>query len=725
MTARARSPWLATPLIAVAAFLGVFGLGVMIELGAWLRGVALVLAITTIAVVVTRVAVRSRALPTLAGAIAAIVTMVPLFAVTELGEARALPTPSALRDLGAAIRAGVEYAGSTTAPAAPDNGFAALVTVSVVALFLAAEHLAVSWRAAATSGLLLLIPWLPAVIFQHRVAVPALIGAIAAWIVTLALTRRPSSVESRPAAGGAITATAATLAGVLLVAPTALGGLGWGAIPRIQAPSGIDSATRLNLALDLRTSLTANSTSPVLVYETTAGRPDTFRLYALTDFDGVRWSREATEVPTERATSGPLWPEPVYDWTDRDRARIEVQVLDLPERNLPLPPTPRSVEIDGQWFYDPERDEVVGDGVTARDMRYSIITDTEFHQQEELEAAEAIIAAGAPPADPRTLAISPAIDSTRVLSIAREVTAGATSRYDMAMALQSYLRDGTEFTYDTSVDPTGGDAVSTFLDDREGYCVQFATTMVVMARALDIPARMAVGFLSGSVTDQGTYVVQGGDAHAWPELWFPGEGWVRFEPTPAIQTGVPPAYADPYGANAASPEGLLPGMIPDAAPGEPVAPGGQPPTDAGRPGGAGTEDPAVPAWAAIAAVVVLVFASAWWWHARGALVRSRRRGPEAEWEALRRRLPEFMRWPSSLTPHEAAEHVAASMRRSGPGLTGVATEAMTRLAHAVADHRYAPAGANVEATQLREWADAVVAETTETHPRGARASVDA
>ncbi|MFW2513546.1 transglutaminaseTgpA domain-containing protein [Demequina sp. SO4-13] len=721
MTARDRSPWIATPLVAVATFLGIYGLGVMIEIGAWLTDVALVLAVAVVASALTRLASRSRALPTLIAAIASVVAMVPLFAVTEDGEARLLPTPDALRDLGAAIRGGVDYAAQTVAPAPPDPSFTALIAAGVLALFLVADHLAVSWRAAATAGLLLLVPWMPAVIFQHRVSATALICAIAAWLATLALTRRPSGVEGRPGLGGAVTATTAALAGVLLVAPTALGGLGWGMIPRIDAPSGLDTSTRLNLALDLRTSLTANSTSPVLVYETTGDRPDSFRLYTLTDFDGVQWAREATETPVQPAAGRPLWTAPIDDWDGRERSRIEMQVLDLTETNLPLPPTPRSVEIEGDWFYDAERDEVVGEGVTARDVRYSMVTDTQFHQEEELEAAQAQIDEGAAPEDPRYLDISPAIDSGRVQTLAREVTAGTSSRYEQALALQGYLRNASEFTYDTSVDPTGGDAISTFLDDREGYCVQFATTMVMMARSLGIPARMAVGFLSGSATDQGTWVVQGGDAHAWPEVWFPGEGWVRFEPTPAIQSGMPPAYADPYANGSSTPQDLTPGMIPDAVPGEPVAPDGSP-AGPGMPAPTETAEEPFPvwAWAGIGAVLVIAVAAAiWWWSRRGAVRVSRLHGTEAEWESLRRRLPPSVRWSAALTPHEAAEHVVETMRSAGPGLTGHATESMTRLAHAVADHRYAPAGSASEVQHLRTWADAVLTEATaDSQPAG-------
>src|SRR5690606_21104862 len=66
------------------------------------------------------------------------------------------------------------------------------------------------------------------------------------------------------------------------------------------------------------------------------------------------------------------------------------------------------------------------------------------------------------------------------------------------------------------------------------------------SRTLDIPSRIGVGFLPGERAEDGTYVVTGRLAHAWPELYFEGHGWVRFEPTPATQTGPPPVWADPF-----------------------------------------------------------------------------------------------------------------------------------------------------------------------------------
>ena len=114
------------------------------------------------------------------------------------------------------------------------------------------------------------------------------------------------------------------------------------------------------------------------------------------------------------------------------------------------------------------------------------------------------------------------------------------------VALQDWFR--SEFTYSTDVpDGHGNSAIESFLEDRVGYCEQFAGTFAAMARSLGIPARVAVGFTQGQLQDDGAYLVLGRNAHAWPEVWFDGYGWVPFEPTPGrgmpgaeAYTGVPP-----------------------------------------------------------------------------------------------------------------------------------------------------------------------------------------
>jgi transglutaminase-like putative cysteine protease len=117
---------------------------------------------------------------------------------------------------------------------------------------------------------------------------------------------------------------------------------------------------------------------------------------------------------------------------------------------------------------------------------------------------------------------------------AAELTANARTPYDKALAIESALRR-LPYTLDVPTPPKERELVSWFLFDlRQGYCDYFATAMVVLARLSGVPARLAVGYAPGlydAQTDR--YVVTEMDAHSWPEVYFPGLGWIPFEPTPA------------------------------------------------------------------------------------------------------------------------------------------------------------------------------------------------
>ena len=118
-----------------------------------------------------------------------------------------------------------------------------------------------------------------------------------------------------------------------------------------------------------------------------------------------------------------------------------------------------------------------------------------------------------------------------VASTAAEVTAGSPDAYTAARMLQDWFQ---EFDYSLEVQPGhGNSAIEGFLRERVGYCEQFAGTYAAMMRTLGIPARVAVGFTSGNQVNPDTYSVLGRHAHAWPEVWFDGIGWVPFEPTPS------------------------------------------------------------------------------------------------------------------------------------------------------------------------------------------------
>ena len=120
----------------------------------------------------------------------------------------------------------------------------------------------------------------------------------------------------------------------------------------------------------------------------------------------------------------------------------------------------------------------------------------------------------------------------RVVALAHEITAGANNPYDRALAIQAYLR-GIEYDQYINPPPAGRDVVDWFLfDSRRGYCDYYASAMAVLCRVLGIPARVAQGYSPGQYdSDLHRYVVRQLDAHAWPLVYFPRFGWIKFEPT--------------------------------------------------------------------------------------------------------------------------------------------------------------------------------------------------
>ncbi len=715
-----RSPWYATPVVAVALLLGLNGFSTMVLWGEWLWTVVGLVTVVAVLILVTRLLTRSRMLPTAVGAVAALVISVPTFARDEAGDSYLLPTPSAIRDLASAAGEGVQVAATTIAPAEMTRPLAALVMAGIFAAFLVAEHLTVSWRAATAAGLVLIIPWMPAVVLQHRVSIAALLGAIAAWVLLLALTTKHtgSFTSLSPWAAGA--ATVATVALVAVVAPTALGAPGWGAIPRIALPNQLDTTSRLNLALDLRNSLTVNSSAPKFVYFTSGKRPDALRLYTFIGFDGSAWSRPQGDASSRVSLDGDVqWPVPLATWGDNELTRVSMQVLSQAETNLPLPSVPRSVTVDGDWTYSAELDEVTSETTTTQDLSYEFTADFSYFTVDRLKALGSASDQDAT-LDPGYLALADAIDAESVRTTAQEVVGDAGTRYDQAVALQEFFRNAGQFTYDTSVTPTGSDSVSVFLEERAGYCVQFASAMVVMSRSLGIPARMAIGFLPGDQGPDGESVITGADAHAWPELYFAGAGWVRFEPTPAVQTGARPAYADPAGVDSQTPVNEFP--LPFQAP--TIEPSAAPvPNPADVPGAAGiNDDSAAPPWWlwVVVAMVVGGLAVGWRYVASRRDSASRVENPEHVWTWLRAHLGTEHQWPHTLTPYESEAHLRQSLMAKEVFLSAEADTGLSDLVFAVSDHRYAAEGWTQSIEHLRHSAHIISDEVATAKAKDAR-----
>ena len=131
----------------------------------------------------------------------------------------------------------------------------------------------------------------------------------------------------------------------------------------------------------------------------------------------------------------------------------------------------------------------------------------------------------------------------RILRLADSLTMGLTNRYDRAAAIERYLRT---FTYTLQLPRTAQEAtLDWFLFERRaGHCEYFSTAMVVLLRAVGIPARQVNGFRGGQWNDFGEYLaVTQNQAHSWVEVWFPGFGWVPLDPTPAASGSTTAATA--------------------------------------------------------------------------------------------------------------------------------------------------------------------------------------
>jgi transglutaminase-like putative cysteine protease len=155
----------------------------------------------------------------------------------------------------------------------------------------------------------------------------------------------------------------------------------------------------------------------------------------------------------------------------------------------------------------------------------------------------------------------PANFSPRVQTFARQVTFGLTTPYEKAQAITTVLRSQIKYEPNLILPPRGTDLIEWFLfDGKQGYCNYYATAEVLMLRSLGIPARMAMGFAQGDATagikrpgetepTTQEFTIYRKHMHAWPEVYFPGIGWVEYEPTanqdPLIRPATPLSAQQP------------------------------------------------------------------------------------------------------------------------------------------------------------------------------------
>ncbi|SFC73266.1 transglutaminaseTgpA domain-containing protein [Streptomyces aidingensis] len=659
--------------------------------------------------------------------------LVTLVTAPQDALAGVVPTPETLSVFGELFAAGAEDIRTYTAPAPLTDGIALILLAGVLFCGLLVDLLAVTLRSAAPAGLPLLALYsVAAGISETGASWPYFLLASAGFMAMLLSESRDrvshwGRVLGRPsshpaAAAGAVRAPrmptgrrigAVTLC-VAALAPVALPSLGTGVFDLYGGGSGPGSGgsalpTSVNPVVELQNQLNRRQNETLLSYRTDSPRPSEsyLRLVALDRFDGRRWTSTAQtmgEPPqTPWAVVGLSGDVPTTLVTT-DISAVE----EYRQRSLPVPVPAVDIDAEGAWEYDVYSRTLVAarGGQTTAGLSYRVRSLLVEPTPEQL--------AGAP---------EPASDKIRedftelpgnlpdvVRQTALEVTAGAANDYERAVALQDYFTRDGGFLYSTSVQSgTGSQAIANFLRDREGFCIHFAFTMAAMARALDIPAQVSVGFTPGlrRSDENGSYYVVGThNAHAWPELYFEGVGWTRFEPTPG--QGSAPSYtwpqpADPGGAD----PGQDPARDPAQQPEQPTEdqPEEQTPTgcdpilepglceDGQRSRSEAEEDAGLGVWwflgPGAAALLVAAALTPMLWRRRLRRRRLRpRAGPLTAWQELA-----DTAWDLGIFPKEGETPRLAARRmvRVG-GLAGEPEAAVHRLATAVERELYAPDG---------------------------------
>lgn len=303
---------------------------------------------------------------------------------------------------------------------------------------------------------------------------------------------------------------------------------------------GTDEGRVVEPLVDIRGRL--GDRSDTVLFRVQADAASYWHLTSLSDFDGVTWG--VPEVELESA-GGELAESSSSESTARENSQI-ITIDNLRGNSAPVAYQPTQLlAASRSLFYALESGTlVVGEEGLKSGDSYQIVSDIIDPPTEILAMATTSFP---PSAKYFELPTSTTID--RIGAIARDITSAASSSYGQALALQSYFRDN--FTYSLDVPSiTNENAFTDFLDRRSGYCEQFASTFAVMARSIGLPSRVAVGFTPGESDGLGRYTVRSQHAHAWPEVWFDGFGWLMFEPTPGrgepgrTYTGVEPQQDD-------------------------------------------------------------------------------------------------------------------------------------------------------------------------------------
>ncbi len=646
-----------------------------------------------------------------------------------------LPTFETLGFGGTLVNEAITTVQAYAAPAPTTRGLAFVVGCSLALVALAVDYLAVTRRSPSLAGLPLLIAFLigaansgsslPLVFFVAAAAMWLVLVArqgsasLRLWATTVAVARTPvrdrldaqgvysyASIARTLGIGALVTAAALPVVLPHLPPHFLTSGLG----RNVLATGNGSGTVGFSLSLDLAADLNSRSTAPVLEYTTTDPSPPPLRVAVSSFYESDQgvWRPQRRRPPI--LSTNPPVPEMTGLAVDVPKKRFAMvfnrNLLEAPNLAAPYPLI--AADLDGiAWGVNDATQTV---SVAQRPDSYAA-------SYWRLEPTPAMLQSATTPLLSFEVPFENVLEldpnsATTITALSGRLTAGKVSAYDKAMAIQQYLRATGGFTYSLILAPTirnqsgteaGFDPLTNFLVTKQGYCVQFATAMVMMARAADIPARMAIGFLPGT-GKEGVWTVTASDAHTWPELYLDGIGWTRFEPTPSRAT--PPVYAVPAAPDG-TPVGAQPtdgatSVVPRNTPPKDL---GDPSTDLGTSAAVGLSPTSVIRWltrgwglvllgSVLGLFGSLVVPTAARWRRRRNLraARTAAQRVEVQWELLTSSLGDLGIAPSpSRTPRQLLAYYERAADLEGP-----ASAALGRVVQTLERTRYAAGGPSTD-----------------------------
>ena len=522
--------------VLIAVLLTSYGLHVLLDGSAWWFELAFSSVIVVGAAALTRAFSRRSYLPTVVAALVLVAFVTVRFAsdTAIFGVIPDIGTVGRFADLASQAATSIQ---NQSIPANADTAILSLLVAGVGIIAILVDWIAVARRSPALAGIpLLVLAAVPAMtnldLSDGLAFVLAAVGYL--WLIL--------SARKHPRLGIAAVAGTVVVAAAIVV-PSVL--------PKTVSVGSGDSglvSTGVNPTINLGRDLASSLNTTALTYSMDSGGSEYLRMVTLDRFTGDDWAPDQPKHTRSNQVDAFAPPPGLRRDVKTTTETTRVEIGDLRSPWLPLPyPTSKVRGLWGDWYWESGSLAVSSPSVGIENQSYQVTSLDVEPTPEQLTAAGSTVPAGFEKylALPSNL---PAIIS----DTAKKVAEGEDGSYAKAIALQQYFLSGA-FVYsikapvEKGYDGTSMSVIAKFLTAQSGYCVHFASAMAVMARTLGIPSRIGVGFQPGTrITSDGShrndFRVTTHDLHAWPELYFAGIGWVRFEPTPT--RGEVPSYAD-------------------------------------------------------------------------------------------------------------------------------------------------------------------------------------